>query len=66
MTAIAFRLNTPRKLWAGILLSILLAIAGIGIVRLAAPGEVPLVPCRTCSTCVCPKTLGALKCLCPR
>lgn len=32
----------------------------------AAPSEVPLVPCRQCNVCVCPRLAGASLCGCPR
>lgn len=66
MSTYALRQPSNRKMLWALVFSLLAVVVGMGIVRMAPSSEVPIVPCRTCSSCVCPKTLGALKCLCPR
>lgn len=71
MTAIAI----PRPAdWRKFLLPAFLVLAFMMLaffasraaVRTAAPSEVPVVPCRQCSTCSCPRLAGATQCGCPR
>lgn len=68
----AITLPHPRQprarrplLWLVLAAAILAASTGV-YVKSAGSAGVPIIPCKTCAKCECPKTLGALKCLCPR
>lgn len=72
MTTIAIQRPPDR---ARFVVSALLALAFILLaffagrvtVRAAAPGnEVPVVPCRQCNGCACPRLAGSTLCGCPR
>ena len=73
MTTIAIQRPPDR---ARFFVSALLAVAFILLAffaarftaaRAAAPGnEVPVVPCRQCNGCACPRLAGSTLCGCPR
>lgn len=72
MTTIAIQRSPDR---ARFVVSALLALAFILLAffaarftaRAAAPGnEVPVVPCRQCNGCACPRLAGSTLCGCPR
>lgn len=72
MTAIAM----PKPFdWRKLLVPALLAAAFItlaffaarfGLRSAAAGSQVPVVPCRQCSSCSCPRLAGSTLCGCPR
>lgn len=70
MTDIAIRRTGDiGKFIVGALIALFIfALLMLSASRRSAPvsTEVPLVPCKSCPTCVCPKALGSPSCGCPR
>lgn len=71
MSAIAIRFKSDfRKIALALLTLVFLAMfLSFALPRMAAMrgvSEVPLKPCQSCATCLCPRLQGSISCGCPR